>query len=336
MSTYRGNWLSNEPNKEVVGTGDIENPFLSGFAINKSYLQMLQYLLTDATYFESFKLLFSNFDDFLTSIMVFPFRIPLYDNVLRYVKLGDLNTKDLENFVVLGKTPKFLYNNELVELGSKRITPKFNNFMDYEGFTSIDVFLPFLGFISVNPSDVMGKYLYVDLYIDYFTGQGLYYISVNENANADTKDRRLINKYSVQLGYTLPIGKTNALENTRNMIMGSASSLLKGGINPSSLVNVGESIVNNLSVNATTEKTNNSILDCATSKYVKIVIKRPTPQDLDENEYLKLYGKPLESTILLEDEKGFTKIEKINLVNTTLTDDEKDELMNILKEGVIL
>ena len=33
----------------------------------------------------------------------------------------------------------------------------FNNFADYNGYTKIQVYLPFFGFIDVNPNDVIGK-----------------------------------------------------------------------------------------------------------------------------------------------------------------------------------
>lgn len=337
MGTNRSGWISTNPNNDYYeGVGNSKNNFLSARVINQIGVGTLYNMLTSTSVLDDLQLLFNSPKEWVTDLIWYPFNIPYYDSQLKqYLKIGKVSTLG-ESYETECKIPLFLTNNELISLGNILIQPKFNNFMDFEGYTTIDVFLPFLGYVQVTPSDVMGKYLYIDLFIDYYSGQGIYYLSVSEDSDEDSIYRRIINKHSVQLGYKIPLGSTNALENSRNMILGSTNSIFRNISNPA---NIGTDLLNlatGMTTSATTEKTSNPLLDIASTKYVKVVIKRPTPQDINEDEYLKLYGKPLESTILLEDEKGFTKIEKINLISTTLTDDEKDELMNILKEGVIL
>ena len=118
----------------------------------------------------------------------------------------------------------------LYDLGEKYITRYFNNFADYNGYTRINIYLPFYGFVEINPNDVIGKYIQFRLSMNYQTGQGTYIIGVTEesviNANkpyyTDGQDdyTRIIATYVVQMGQAIPIGKTNAANITRNLTMG--------------------------------------------------------------------------------------------------------------------
>lgn len=118
-------------------------------------------------------------------------------------------------------------------LGEYYVARKFNNFADFNGYTKIQVWLPYYGFTDVNPNDVMGKYMQFLLAIDYKTGQATYYIAVSDEsitpasppfAGSRYKDCRILSTLSFQLGYQIPLGATNAAEIYRNIIMGAVKS----------------------------------------------------------------------------------------------------------------
>lgn len=336
MSTNKYNWLSDNPSLDnFKSCGNTRNKFINAVSLNQDGVNKLSNLLNNASVLDDLKLLFNNPQDFLTSLIWFPFVIPYVEsNTQKYLKIGKISTKDLEGqYKVECNNVTFPIENNLIDLGKLYIPPKFNNFMDYEGFTSIDVYLPFVGYVNVLPSDVMGKWLYINLYIDYYTGQALYYLSVNNEDNADVRYRRIINKISTQLGYNMPFGGTNALENSRNILLGTLSTSLKTFTNPTASMGLIDNLLST-TITPNIEKTNNTILDVASTKYVKVVIKRPTPIPIT-NEYNKLYGKPLEESRILRNLQGYTKVSDIQLIHPFATKDEIDELEQLLKEGVI-
>lgn len=65
--------------------------------------------------------------------------------------------------------------------GSVKVPPYWNSFLDFEPHTSIQLYLPFIGFRDVLPSDVVGKTVTITYHIDVFTGTCVAYI-----ANEDT------------------------------------------------------------------------------------------------------------------------------------------------------
>lgn len=119
--------------------------------------------------------------------------------------------------------PKFdanLNHHTIHRLCSIKITPKYKDFRDYNGYTTIRAYLPFYGFVDVPTNDVMDKYLIVFLAIDYRTGSGIYFVTVADNDFEDSASCRILSKHSCQIGVVIPTTGTNALEVGRNLILG--------------------------------------------------------------------------------------------------------------------
>ena len=58
----------------------------------------------------------------------------------------------------------------VVDCGSFMIEPKFESFLDYEPYTTINLFIPFIGSVDLPPSLYMGKKVAVKLICDWITG----------------------------------------------------------------------------------------------------------------------------------------------------------------------
>lgn len=58
----------------------------------------------------------------------------------------------------------------VVDCGTYRIKPKFNSFLDYEPYTTINLYIPFVGTVDLAPSLYMGKRVNVRLICDWVTG----------------------------------------------------------------------------------------------------------------------------------------------------------------------
>ena len=103
----------------------------------------------------------------------------------------------------------------LYNLGKYTINRTYNDYRDYEPYSSYECYLPFYGYISVKAADVLGYTLGFYLKIDWKSGLGLYYVTVEKN-----DEQRIIGTYQVTLGVQIPLGQSGALEAGRNVAMG--------------------------------------------------------------------------------------------------------------------
>lgn len=122
-------------------------------------------------------------------------------------------------------------------LGEYKHIPN-GDFTDFEPYTQIEVYLPYYGQVSLKVADIYNKYVQFRLFIDFYTGQGTYYIGVSDESSAPYSLRvpwraglavvdgntRILGTYTCQLGYSIPYGQSGASEAIRNITLG----LVKG------------------------------------------------------------------------------------------------------------
>ena len=138
-------------------------------------------------------------------------------------------------------------------LGEYYVKPKFNDFRDYEPYTSFRIYLPYYGNIELPCNEIMGRYLQFRLAIDPFTGQAVYYVCTTKNSISWTgapyryqdfptlstehfindENSKIIGIYNFQLGSQIPISSTGAVDVARNLTLGAlrlGASLAASGI----------------------------------------------------------------------------------------------------------
>ena len=116
-------------------------------------------------------------------------------------------------------------------LGEYLYTGKYGDFRDFEPYTTLQIYLPFYGFVDVNIADVIGKYIQFRLSIDYGTGQAMYTIGVSTTSitspnapyyiGTDDTNTMIISKHVFSLGVTIPLGQSGMADAIRNVTMGS-------------------------------------------------------------------------------------------------------------------
>ena len=214
--------VSNEKwiNISATVNGKLDTIFRGVRVLNYEGLDSLANLILNPNPLESF---FSKPDDWISTVMVYPFNIPLGRNGTSQGKLqlGLYDTKiDCYDLLLVS---------EMYEMGEILIQPHFNNFADYDGYSKMEVWLPFLGTVDISLNDVIGKYLKFRLGVDYISGQGIWYICVGDEPTNATSvfvdllegaNDRILSTHTCQLGMQLPIGTSNTASVYRNLIMG--------------------------------------------------------------------------------------------------------------------
>lgn len=216
MGVSNDKWI----NISATVNGKLDTIFRGVRVLNYEGLDSLANLILNPNPLESF---FSKPDDWISTVMVYPFNIPLGRNGTSQGKLqlGLYDTKiDCYDLLLVS---------EMYEMGELLIEPHFNNFADYDGYSKMEVWLPFLGTVDISLNDVIGKYLKFRLGVDYISGQGIWYICVGGTPTNATSvyvdllngaNDRILSTHTCQLGMQLPIGTSNTASVYRNLIMG--------------------------------------------------------------------------------------------------------------------
>lgn len=296
--------------------------------------------LCDTTFFNDFGKLFQNDSDFINSIKYYPFSISSlagFQNEGFYIGKRWVSS--------IGIVPALKQTNLRALIGTIRINPKYNNFMDYEPYTHIQIYVPYFGFFALPTNEVMKKTVYVYMSVDFDTGIGTIYIEV---------EGRVLMVNSNKLGIDIPIGASNlneviktnvgnALKTVAGVAMlafGGAAGKVTGAMltakGVSMAVSSGIDAVTNSAIRYTrgTLTGGSDMLASPTSIYA--VITRPNALPIDTR-YNALKGKPLGEVKALSQLRGFTKVDDIHL--TTLPnalEDEVKEIEELLKKGVEL
>ena len=338
-------------------------------------------------------------NNWVSKIIMFPINmtLPNFGKLPSYkLKLGKVET-DIKGQEILYTQP--------IYVGEIYVKSNFKNFADFNGYTKIKCWLPFLGEIEIMPNDCMGKYLEFTISVDIQTGAGAYIISVSDShiipdatnptiTTAELRKCRVIGIYNCNFGFDLPLGSSNSAEIKRNLILGAVQTIgsvalsaagfipitntisnetqtistkstirspktnrqITSGTNTqttqnqresktyykknyiSEIFDYGVSAVGNMHMSVSSDRINNPLIleDGMSSIYVAIY--RPKIEEVD-NDYLKLYGKPLGKTKKINNVHGFTTISAIHLEGQnfgSITKSEMAMLEEALNDGIIL
>lgn len=307
--------------------------------------------------------IFTNPETWLSALMWYPFDVNQGNTSasVGYLQIGPTKVgenNENERIEIEDINP---YLSTFFTLGEFYCEPYFNNFADYNGYTKIEIYLPFYGFVEVMPNDVMGKYIQFRLGLDYNTGSATYYIGVSDDSIAvgtvppisseDESTVRIISTFTFQLGVQLPLGSTNTAEVYRNIILGavksagSAVSLYATGTEmATSAVStplIFGSAIDSLSamhLSVRSGVANNSLANLRGSLSVQVVIYRPRLKTVGAD-YNHLYGRPLGVDIPISSLQGYTEMSRIHFEGDmfgTCTATEYNMIERAFSQGVLL
>ena len=311
------------PDIDAVSTG-----LLTIFKPTLTQIQSLgDYLWSNAFDVDTLKKLFGDPMDAIIGLSIVPVNPPAGGS--KNVKVGNIDT---------GISMSYL-NRQFVEkdLGSLSIDPYVGSFMDYSPYTKIQVYLPYIGFRELAPEDVMGCTLSFKYIIDVLTG--------GCNAVINVSGKGAIYQYNGSCIANVPLTALNysgAIQNAIGAIGNIATSA--GGIatgNPA-LAGVGAIGLATRASNAVTnikptiQRSGNAggASGLCGVQYPYAVIERPricVPAN-----YNNFVGNTLNVTMNIGSCSGYTIVEEIHLDNVICTENERDELLELLKEGVII
>lgn len=234
--------------------------------------------------------------------------------------------------VVLGNCHTEVYMNKVssqfkrVECGTLNVKPLWDAYLDYR--TKIDIYLPFIGFRRISPNDVFGHSLNVKYNVDIATGACLAFIS---------RDGEVIASYGGNCAYQIPVTGEN-YSNIINGLIGAAASGISGALMGSAGAITGAigSAINSLMQDPEIQRTGGMGGNTSYMSQRKPFLLFSAPNQCIPEMQNAIKGYPAFITRQLSVLHGFTIVDEIHLDGVGATDEEKNEIMNALKEGVIL
>lgn len=232
------------------------------------------------------------------------------------IVLGNIDTGVLGN--------KVSSNIGKVLIGSVNVTPPFNNFLSYGNYTSVSIYLPYLGMRQLDTDKVMGKTLKVYYNVDCLSGN-----CVIELFSNNVK----INEFSCNVSIDIALTSSNRAEIEKGYI----TSAIGGGVSLAT-GNVVGALGSGL--NASMQKYNYAQSGtCSGSAYTNIskncYIIIEYPDLLDNSSYKHTKGKPCEKRKRIGNCKGFTTISNVDL-QVKATETEINAIKDLLSSGVYL
>lgn len=208
-----------------------------------------------------------------------------------------------------------------VDCGTISLPEYFGNVYDYEPFTTVKCFLPFIGIVPLNVSNIMRSKINIKYHVDVITGACLAEIKVTRDGC-----KTVLYTYSGSAIVSYPISSGS--------YAGVISSVVQTamGIALGSPVTVASGI---LSAHADTS-VNGSFSGCAGAMGCKtpyLIISRPQTRFADNaNNFI---GIGANYTTTIEYCKGFFKVKEVHLHIEGAYDSEINEIITLLKQGVL-
>lgn len=310
----------------------------SRYALTKTNVGDLLHELETATFLDNLQLLFNEPIENIVSLIMFPFDVTSFSTAWQ---TGG-NDHIIINVVTMNTTAEYLgdISMPLVDLGSLNILRYYDNFLDYAPYTKLEIYLPYIGFETLDVDLVMGKTINVKYAIDLYTGKCTAYVSV-----VDGNDEVVILIRDGQCGMPIQIAGGSGGELSRNMLkagLGIVGGLPTAGNNgfaggsgfvTGSLSSTIEAGKHNIHKGGHTEALN------AFYAPQKCYVIRTAPVDAEPTTYAHNVGYPSGKTATLGDLTGFTVVDTVHVEGagfTSATEEERAEIERLLKTGVIL
>ena len=284
----------------------------STFHMTKERLVQLGQFLWGASIFDEFSLINNNPIENIISCKAIPYAI---SGTTQEITLGNVKTG------VNGE--KISQNFSKQTIGSVAIAEHYHNFLDYAPYTNVIIYLPYIGFKELDASLVMGKTLRIEYTLDVITGGCLAQIYVGKIR---------LYEFTGNIGVDISITASNRAQVESAYInagVGVVSSAMSGNVTGA---------VNSIIGAATSQYhysgTGNPNPSCvaSTNRTCYVVIDRPQYQPLKAFNHTRGRMCCLSKTI--GSLKGYTVCDSnIDISGISATDEEKEEIVNILSTG---
>ena len=269
--------------------------------------------------------------------------------------------------IILGNVDTGISSEEItqqyqqIDCGTINVTRYFGNFLDFNPYTSIKIYLPFVGYRELDVDEVMNASIHLYYNVDLLTGSCVASLQVTKNVSG-TNLNSVLYQFDGMIATEIPVTANDYSQVISAIIKGAATTaaaigvtaatggagaatggaLLGSAIAPSTkTLAVGGAMMLNSAVDTITSKINvqhggslSGSMGALSTKQPYLIITRVIPKN--PTNYAKLHGIPSNAYKKLSSLKGFTKMQDIQIKSTIGSVDETEEIKQLLLGGVVI
>ena len=279
------------------------------------------YMWSNAFDLNNFKKMFADPMDAIIGLSIVPVNVPAGSS--QSVQIGNINTG-----VSMTKAASQYVE---VDCGSLVVNKYWGAYLDYDPFTKFELFLPYIGTRAISADDVMGKTVTIKYHVDILSGALVAFVKCGDS---------VIYSFEGQCSCAVPVANidwTNSIKAAIDIAAKLGSAAGQAYTNPVGAVGDVASAASSVeSLKPSIEKSG-SIGGMGGQLGIQkpyFIITRPRQAvPGNQNNY---QGYPAFITKNLTELSGYTEVDSIILDYISASDEEKDEIMSLLKGGVIL
>ena len=218
-----------------------------------------------------------------------------------------------------------------IDCGTVKLSEYFHNVFDYAPYTQINLYLPFIGIVSLDNADVMRASIHIVYHVDVLSGACLAEVKVTRDGAGGT-----LYQYTGNASVTLPISSGSYMgivSSIASIAGGIAGTIASGG---AALPMIASAAGSALNARAKVEHSGGFSGNAGAmgGKIPYLIISRP--QVALAKNFQKYIGFPANYTTKLLNCSGFVKVLECHIENVNATSSELTEIESLLKEGIIV
>lgn len=302
-----------------TGGGAIASGFIRVYNPTSAQLQALANKLWSNDFFNTIEKIMNDPMEAMISLHSVPFQIVGGSNA--NIRVGNYNTE------VSAKTVTTQYYT--LDCGNISLPEHWASALDYSPYTTVDIFIPFVGVRPLQIDDVMNKVLNLKYNIDVLTGCAVAMLKCGDS---------VLYTYNTQVHAEIPYTMSSYGRLVQSII-GVAGTAIGGAAGGAGAI-IGGAMGGALGTAMTkhSDISRGGSLGGAVGVMGDftpyLIIHRPI-QSL-ASDFASKKGYPSNITATLSSVSGYTVIDKIHLTGIDCTDTERDEIHALLKDGVII
>lgn len=218
-----------------------------------------------------------------------------------------------------------------IDCGTVNCYEYFGNVLDYNPYTNIRLYLPFIGIIDLSNSDVMRSNINVVYHVDVLSGACLAEVKITRDGGGGT-----LYQYAGNAATTLPISSGSYM-GVVSSVSSVATRALAGFASGGALGAIASGATGILNAQGTNVVHSGGFSGNAGAMGCKkpyLIIERPQTETADNTAKLLGYGSNLFTK--LKTCKGLTRVKGVHVDSVPGTKEEKKLIEDKLKDGVII
>lgn len=318
-----GNFDGTSENIEIPGLptlSAVDTGFITLFNPSAGELKDLaSYLWGDVFDISTWKKIFADPMDAILGLSIVPVNVPSAGSAA--VTIGNISTG-----ISMTKASSQYVS---VDCGTINVNEYWGAYLDYSPYTKAEIYLPFVGTHPVTIDDIMGKPVHVVYHVDVLSGACCAYVQCGGS---------VLYSFVGQCSCSIPITAndwTNVINGALSIAGSIGTMVATGGATaPMAVTNIASTAVNSLKPDVEKSGSMGGMGGMLGVQKPYIILTRPR-QALPARQNT-FTGYPSFITKTLSECSGYTEVESIHLENVPATQNELDEITELLKSGVII